>query len=375
MKNWNSILFTAFLLGMIVFSLVYLQPIVTYILVSGIFFLMGYPLVRLMRKATIKNKRLPKWFCALFIIFTFYNIVIAFFASFLPLVLQEINMIMSFDLQSAVMVGSEQLNKIDQFFIQYGLAAKNSKITDHVLESIKNSFNVDIVSNVFTQIIGTLGNTFAALFSITFITFFFLTDHSRLYQTFLRFIPDRYEAKVGHTLSVTQNLISRYFIGILIQVTLIASLVTIGMLILDVKYALLIGTFAGAINVIPYLGPLIGSIFGFFIAITTTIEVSGFDTTILLMLIIKMSIVYTIVHLIDNILFQPIIFSSSIKAHPLEIFIVLWVAGLLSGVMGLVLAIPCYTVIRVLAKEILLEFGYLKPAMPAIPVDKVYIDE
>ena len=92
--------------------------------------------------------------------------------------------------------------------------------------------------------------------------------------------------------------------------------------------------------------------------ISTTLEVQGLDVN-LMPLVLKMSLVYVIVHLIDNIFFQPIIFSSSIKAHPLEIFILIWVAATLGGVVGMIIAIPCYTVVRVITKEILIEFGWI----------------
>jgi predicted PurR-regulated permease PerM len=64
-----------------------------------------------------------------------------------------------------------------------------------------------------------------------------------------------------------------------------------------------------------------------------------------------MAIVFISVQIIDNILFQPLIYSSSVKAHPLEIFLVIMAAGSLAGVLGMFLAIPTYTIIRVIAKE------------------------
>ena len=149
------------------------------------------------------------------------------------------------------------------------------------------------------------------------------------------------------------------------------------MLFLGIKYALLLGFFAAIINIIPYIGPIIGTVFGLFVGITTTIETQGLYAEII-PLFIKMNIIYWAVHLLDNAIFQPVIFSNSIKAHPLEVFILIWVAGTLGGVLGMILAIPCYTVFRVIMKEIMLEFGWMKPPTPTIidPLpDKVFIDD
>ena len=128
-------------------------------------------------------------------------------------------------------------------------------------------------------------------------------------------------------------------------------IVTLGMLIVGISFqhAAIIGLFAGLINVIPYIGPLIGAFFGFLVGLVVYVQMAsppGF-----LNYMIGIFIVFTIVQLLDNIIFQPFIFSASIRAHPLEIFIVILMAGFMSGIVGMFLAIPVYTITRVVAKE------------------------
>jgi len=150
----------------------------------------------------------------------------------------------------------------------------------------------------------------------------------------------------------------RYFIGVLAQVTIITIFVTIALSILGVKNALLIGFFAALMNIIPYVGPIIGAIFAAVITISSNIgmpfySVAGVDQPTLMVLLIKVFIVFGIMQMLDNFILQPNIFSKSVKAHPLEIFIVVLAGANIGGIAGMVLAIPAYTVVRVIAKVFL----------------------
>jgi predicted PurR-regulated permease PerM len=133
-------------------------------------------------------------------------------------------------------------------------------------------------------------------------------------------------------------------------------LVTIGMTIagIDFQQALVMGLIIGILNVIPYAGPWIG------LAIPITMGVASHInqdiTTVVVPLVTYMIIVEVITHLIDNIVFQPVIFSNSVRAHPLEVFIVVLAAGFAAGIPGMILGIPAYTVLRVLAREFFYNF-------------------
>jgi predicted PurR-regulated permease PerM len=169
-------------------------------------------------------------------------------------------------------------------------------------------------------------------------------------------VPDKYVNNVTRALNSIKNLLTRYFIGIVIQSTCIMILVTIGMTIvgIDFQQSLVMGLIIGVLNVIPYAGPWIG------LAIAITMGVASHInqdiTTVVIPLVTYMIIVEAVVHLIDNIVFQPVIFSNSVKAHPLEIFIVVLAAGFAAGIPGMILGIPAYTVLRVLAREFFYNF-------------------
>jgi len=221
--------------------------------------------------------------------------------------------------------------------------------------------NPSIIPQLFKSVVGTLGSFLIGLMSVLFISFFFLKEQG-LFNTILSgVVPDKHEKKVFLAVSESSTMLIRYFIGVLVQVTTITIFVTIALSILGVKNALLIGFFAALMNIIPYLGPIIGAAFATVITISSNLEmpfypVDGEDQQVLMYLLIKVFIVFGIMQILDNFILQPNIFSKSVKAHPLEIFIVVLAGANLGGVVGMVLAIPAYTVVRVIAKVFLSEF-------------------
>jgi predicted PurR-regulated permease PerM len=128
-------------------------------------------------------------------------------------------------------------------------------------------------------------------------------------------------------------------------------LIDIGMTIagIDFQQALVMGLILGVLNVIPYVGPWLGLFIAIIMGVASHINQDF--STVVVPLIYYMIIVEAITHLIDNIVFQPVIFSNSVKAHPLEIFIVVLAAGFAAGIPGMILGIPAYTVLRVFARE------------------------
>jgi predicted PurR-regulated permease PerM len=128
-------------------------------------------------------------------------------------------------------------------------------------------------------------------------------------------------------------------------------LIAIGLSVvgLKVSHAVTIALIAAVLNVIPYVGPFIGSLMA--VAIGTAVSMPMDVATGLVPRIIYILIVMETTKVIDNVIFQPQIFSRSVKAHPLEIFLVILIAATIGGVLGMLIAIPAYTVLRVIGKE------------------------
>ena len=130
----------------------------------------------------------------------------------------------------------------------------------------------------------------------------------------------------------------------------------------------------GVLNIIPYVGPLaggaIGTILGLVLKYSSATPL-GLDVSFLSFTLILIAI-FCVTQLIDNMLYQPVIYSSSIKAKPLEIFIVLLIAGHIGGPFGMIVAIPCYTVVRVIAYRF---FRHIKAIRRLIPSERLIHEE
>ena len=200
--------------------------------------------------------------------------------------------------------------------------------------------------NVILETIGSFG---IGLASVLFITFFFLKDRLSFIIGVKKLIPDSQEDKILNSLHKINHLLSRYFIGLLLQLFIVFLLYIIVLYIFGIPNPFIIAFLCAVLNIVPYIGPLIASVLA---AILTMLSNLGSDfQTEILPTTIYVLIGFWIVQIIDNNLSQPFIFSKSVSSHPLEIFLVILIAGFLSGILGMIIAVPLYTIIKVIGKE------------------------
>lgn len=335
----------------------FFRNIVVYILVSGVFSIMGRPLVDLFCRLRIKKWTFPRSLAALLTLLVIWGVIILFFAIFIPLVTRQIDYFSTIDSEKIVQLVAGPINKVENIFRAINKdITRDLSIEDYIVEKVSGVLNIAMIQNFIGSLIGILGNVIIAVFSITFITFFFLKDQRLFFESILMWAPEKYTENVRRALFSIKKLLTRYFIGIVIQSTCIMILVTIGMTIagIDFQQALVMGLIIGILNVIPYAGPWIGLLIAIIMGVASHINQDF--TTVVVPLVYYMILVEAIVHLIDNIVFQPVIFSNSVKAHPLEIFIVVLAAGFAAGIPGMILGIPAYTVLRVFAREFFYNF-------------------
>jgi len=354
--NWRNILIV---LGLLLFltCVWYFRSIVVYILVSGVLSIMGRPLVDLFCKIRIGKWLFPRSVSALLTLAIIWGMIVMFFVIFIPLVTTQLNYFSTIDSEKIVQLVAGPIKKIENLFRVFNKdIAKELSIQDYIVAKVAGVLNINMIQNFLGSIMGFLGNILVAVFSITFITFFFLKDQHLFFESILMWVPDKYVDNVNRALNSIKKLLTRYFIGIVIQSTCVMILVTIGMTIvgIDFQQALVMGLILGILNVIPYVGPWLGLFIAIIMGVASHINMDF--TTVVIPLVTYMMLVEAIVHLIDNVVFQPVIFSSSVKAHPLEIFIVVLASGFAAGIPGMILGIPAYTVMRVLAREFFYNF-------------------
>lgn len=343
--------YIAVAIGFLVFGFIIYRfsDLVTYVLVAWVLSLVGRPLMRLLEKIKVRKFQLGPNLSAIFVLLAFFLIGTGVFFLFVPIVLEQAYNLTGVDYQAMAATLEEPFNQFKAWMESYGIP-----VPDESLESaIQKAFNSGFDPNKTGEIVGTLvsaaGSIVIGLFSIIFITFFFLKEKGLFIDGILAIIPNKYEAATREAIKDIVYLLSRYFNGILLQITIISFYMTIMLSIFGVKNAFLIAVFAAFINVIPYLGPAIGATFGIFIVISANIDLDFYNQ--LLPIIIKVALIFASMQLIDNFILQPFIFSNSVLAHPLEIFLIILMGASLSGITGMILAIPVYTIIRVVARE------------------------
>jgi predicted PurR-regulated permease PerM len=338
----------------------YFRNIVTYILVSVVLALIGEPVVKFLSRIKLGKFYIPKALCAAITLILIWAILSLFFIFYIPLIVSQANELSTLNVNNLINDLQQPIAFIEKYWQKFNpTEAANTTLTAYISGKLSSFLNISMFTSAFSSLATFLENAFIAFFAISFITFFFLKDRNLFAEGITLFVPEKHEQSFREALGSAEKLLKRYFLGILLQISGIICLVTSGLTIagIEFRHSIVIGLFAGIINVIPYVGPLIGTIFGIFLGIVTHLD---YASTQLLILVIYMLIVFVSVHIIDNILFQPIIYSSSVHAHPLEIFLVIMVAGSLAGIIGMIIAVPSYTVLRVFAKEFFNNFKLVK---------------
>lgn len=353
-NNWSSYL--AIALGFLVvgFMVYRFSDLVTYILVAWVLSLVGSPLMRLFQKIKIGKIKIGPNFSAMLTLLVFFLAGGTVFVLFVPIILEQASNLAGVDYPAIASALEEPFQHFQEWMGTYGYTIDETSLEESIQQTLKGVFDPSRIGEIVSTIIGATGKILIGVFSVVFITFFFLKEQGLFINALLAIIPNKYEEHTRESVKDIVYLLSRYFGGILLQITIITVYMTILLSIFGVKNAFLIAIFAAAINVIPYLGPIIGAAFGVFITISSNLDLSFYEQ--LLPLLVKVIIIFASMQLLDNFILQPFIFSNSVLAHPLEIFLVILMGASLAGILGMVLAIPTYTIIRVIGREFFKQF-------------------
>ncbi len=320
-----------------------ISSVLIYIAIAAVISLIGRPIIKLLRRRLKFNNGLAVALTMLIIFGTLLGIM----AMFIPLIVEQGQNLSLLNIEGLQDSMTRLVNEIDTY-----LASKNIDL----LETLGNTdwsstFSFAAVPNLLNGIFGALGSFGIGLFSVIFISFFLLKDSALLHGGLMSFVKDQNEYRMTQSFNKIKDLLSRYFLGLLLQILILFVIYTIILLLFGIDNALVIAFLCALLNLIPYIGPLVGGILMFVLSMSSNL---GFDfQTVILPTTIKVMIGYFIAQIIDNFISQPFIFGSSVKSHPLEIFLIIIIGGLLFGIMGMVVAVPMYTAVKVIAKEFL----------------------
>ena len=343
----------------------YFKNVLVYIIAAFVVSLIGQPVMKRLRKITVKGKAAPDWLLAILTILVILGALLLVVTQAIPVVTRIVRE--AAILNSATSVGNP-LDRVNDWIIDLfpGLGP-NFDIIDILMDKLKEVTNLSNVTAVISSVTSFVTSFAVGLFSIVFIAFFFVRDGQLFRKIVCSLVPDRLETKVGKALADIEGLLSRYFVGLVIEMFGVALLDFLGLWLiarLGFNNAIGIAFIAGILNIIPYVGPLIGEVVGVILAVILKYGTGvGLGVNIWVFALIVLAIML-ITQFVDNFVYQPLIYSTSIKASPLEIFIVILLAGHIGGVLGMLVAIPAYTVVRVIASRF---FPQLKPVKRLIP--------
>ena len=346
----------------------YFRSVLIYVLIAFVVSLVGQPLMRLFRKVRIGGKSLPDGLLAIFC-------VILILASGALFVTQLIPVVAGIVRDASVMNASDLpyntvIDKLNAWIVSlFPSLGDNFDIVEELLNRLREVINISNVSSVLGSVASAAAGIAVGLFSVVFISFFFIKDEKLFGKIVCALVPDHIEGSVMTTLSDIAHLLSRYFVGLIIEVIGVIFVDFLGLWLvarIGPDYAIGIAFIAGVLNVIPYVGPLLGEVIGVILCVVLKYGAGvGLGIPIWAFALVVLAIMLT-AQLIDNFIYQPLIYSASIKATPLETFIVLLMAGRIGGTVGLLVGIPAYTVVRVIAARFFYKHKLVRRLMPDI---------
>ena len=324
--------------GAFLFFLIKINVVIIYIVISMVLALMLSPFTSLL-KSKLKFNNL---FASITSLFFLLIIMIVVIGAFIPLIIEQsknLSLLNNSQLKSNI---ENLIVNISEYF-----SSNNLTIYDFLSEfTLLSDIDFAFIPKLLNYIISEVGSIGIGLLSILFITFFFIKDGDLILNKINNLLPQQIKNNFLDSVSKIKVLLSRYFIGISVQIFSLFVLYSIMLSIIGIKNALVIAFLCALLNIIPYIGPLISIVLMAILTMTNYI-----DSMLIKEMLSKVGYIFigfSIVQLIDNFLIQPYIFSKSVKSHPLEVFIVIISSGILFGIIGLIIAIPLYTALKVI---------------------------
>lgn len=325
-----------------------IQSILVYFAIAVVVSLIARPMLSFFKlKLKIPNSLAVVITMSLFIL-----IIIGLSLMFVPLILKQsenLSLLNSEKFRSDV---ETLFSEINVYFLGRGIDVFDQLNKLDLLSNFKN------LPQLFNSLITQIGTITVGVFSVMFISFFLMKENKIVHNTIFTLIPDSKELRVAKSITTIKELLSRYFIGLVFQITILFVIYTTILLVFGIENAVVISFLCAVLNLVPFIGPLVGGLLMFILTMTESLTTG----TITQMPSTPLYVMggYLIAQLIDNFISQPVIFSKSVKSHPLEIFLIIIIGGLLFGILGMMFAVPTYTVLKVIAKEFLADNKIVK---------------
>ena len=335
---------------LVLFFLYKIQSVIVYIAVAAVISLIGRPIVIFFKRKLKFNTTVAVVITMVLLI----GLLVGLVGLFIPLVVEQGKNLALLDI--------DQLqNNVQNLYNEVVLYFEFNNID--VQQSIKDSgllskIDFALIPDYLNKVVSGLGSFSIGLFSVLFISFFFLKDSQLFENGIMTFVPNGNESRTKRSFTKIKDLLSRYFVGLIFQILILFIIYTIVLLIFGIKNAVVIAFLCALLNLVPYVGPLVSGFLMLLLSMSSNLGESFSD--VILPKTSYVMIGFVLAQLVDNFFSQPFIFSKSVKSHPLEIFLIIIISGILFGIVGMIIAVPTYTAIKVILKEFLSENKVVK---------------
>ena len=350
------------------------RNIIGYILIAVVVSLIAKPVMGLLKKPSIRGRKIPNWLAAAVSLIIVIGAILTLLFLIIPLVSSIVKDVSMANIEQTAKSIAAPLADLNVYLREsFPKLGNDFRLEVVIGQQVQKLFNVSAFSSLIGSAASVLTSFAIGIFSVVFIGFFFIKDDGLFTKIVCALVPDKYEKTTEKAIDDIEHLLSRYFIGVIIEVIGVALINFIGLWLvarLGINAALGIAFMTGIFNVIPYVGPLLGGALGTILGLTIKYSSAvpvGLDISFLGFTAVLIAI-FCFTQLIDNFLYQPLIYSTSIKSKPLEIFIVLLIVGNIGGPLAMIIAIPIYTVFRVIAFRF---FGHKKAIKSLIPSERL----
>jgi predicted PurR-regulated permease PerM len=313
--------------------IVFLKTIFFPVLLAGVLFYILHPFVSLLEKKGVSR---------IVSIASIYLIVIGLFVflvlTVIPIIKDQIDAL----IDNLPYFGHE----IERAARRFGESNLLGKIQENLNINVANmvkDYTVDFTKSLssvtgnVTGFLSTVTEVVLTFVMVPFILFYLLKDGEQLPNHFLKFISEQRRPAAMRILDDMHYAISSYIRGQIIVSLFIGIMLLIGYLIIGIKYAVLLAILAMIVNIVPYVGPII--------AITPALIIAFIDSPAM---VLKVIIVMMVVQLAEGKFISPQVMGKKLDIHPITIIFIILTAGNLFGIMGIILAIPGYAILKVL---------------------------
>lgn len=317
--------------------IVLLKTIILPVILSGVLYYLFNPMIDILERNKVKRV-----YSIIVLFLLIIGIIAVVITSVIPVIRDQIQGLIEnvpvysqqVQVQFEKLIGSDFVN---QFLntVQINPSELASKASEKLSAFINNAWTG------VGSFVGVVTETVLAIATVPFILFYLLKDGRKLPQTILKMLPPMFRRETDRIMTEMNHQVSSYIRGQIIVSFCIGALLYIGYLIIGLDYSLTLAVIASFTSIVPYLGPVI--------AITPALIVATVTSPVMLL---KMVIVWTIVQLIEGKLISPQIMGKSLRVHPITIIFVILTAGNLFGVVGIILAVPGYAVLKVIVTHL-----------------------